>query len=105
MGLRPVRAALALSSRACTSSAGRSIRARLAAATSFVFAEATDRSATPGVVNESTQARTARATVERPAKAGRYFSVNRISMWTRTATAMPSFVPGLNVHCVAAFTA
>ena len=51
------------------------------------------------------EARPRPAVRERLAEAGRYFRVNRISMWTRTATAMPSFVPGLNVDCIAAFTA
>ena len=34
-----------------------------------------------------------------------YFSLNVISTSTRTATALPSFVPGSKRHCLMAFTA
>ena len=32
-------------------------------------------------------------------------SANRIITWIRTATGLPSFVPGLNSHCFIALTA
>jgi hypothetical protein len=34
-----------------------------------------------------------------------YCKLNFVSILTRTATALPSFVPAVNVHCFKAFTA